>query len=299
MSERRLSRFAWLAIIAAFATLALKLAAYLLTGSIGLLSDGVESFVNIAAALLALVVLTVAAKPADRRYEHGYEKAEYFSSGLEGGLIALAAVGIFVAAIQRMLHLKAVERIDMGMLLTLGATLINWLVARVLIRAAREHDSITLEAAARHLMTDIWTSFAVLIGIFSVKLTNWYILDPLIALGVAMRIVSSGMHLVRRSIAGLMDASLPDEERQSLERVLDGYKRHEMQWHALRTRKAGSRRFVTVHVLVPGSWSVQEGHDLLEKLEADLRTALPKVAITTHLEPAEDPVSFQDLSLDR
>ncbi len=292
-------RFAWLSIGAALTTIALKISAYFVTNSVGLLSDALESLVNLVAASVALVALTVASRPADHRYEHGYEKAEYFSSGLEGGLIVIAAIGILISAVERLFHPGEVYALETGVALSIAATMINWVVARVLLRAAKSYDSITLEADAHHLMTDVWTSLAVIVGVFCVRLTGIHMLDPLIALAVGARIIAAGFVLVRRSAQGLMDVSLPENERKELIRLLDSYRSDHMQWHALRTRKAGSRRFATVHVLVPGQWTVKQGHDLLEKLEADVRLTLPKMVIVTHLEPAEDPASFEDVELDR
>lgn len=294
-----LKRFAWLSIAAALATIALKTAAWWLTGSVGLLSDALESGVNLAGALMALAMLTVAAQPPDDEHAFGHGKAEYFASGFEGFLILAAAIGIAAAAIDRLLHPQPLEQIGVGLVVSVLASLINLGTARVLLAAGREHRSITLEADARHLMTDVWTSAGVVVGVGAVALTGWLWLDPLLALLVAANIVWTGWQLLRRSTAGLMDVALPPEQHAAVVAVLDGYRAQGVDYHALRTRQAGARCFVTVHVLVPGAWSVQRGHDLLEEIEADIRRAVPHASVLTHLEPLEDPVSGHDIELDR
>ena len=299
MSRSALTRFAWLSIAAAVATMSLKGAAYWLTGSVGLLSDALESVVNLVGAGIALIVLTIAAWPADDDHAYGHGKAEYFSSGAEGTLILLAAISIAAAAANRLIHPQPIEQAGAGLAVSTAASLINFFVARILLRAGREHNSITLEADAKHLMTDVWTSAGVIGGIIAVTLTGWHILDPLIALSVAVNIVWSGYYLINRSTMGLMDSALPPEELAEVGRIFEKYEQQGVQFHALRTRQAASRRFVSVHVLVPGFWTVDAGHDLLEHLEADIRAALPEVTITTHLEPLEDPTSQQDKELDR
>ncbi len=299
MNRSALTRYAWLSIAAAVATMALKAAAYWLTGSVGLLSDAVESIVNLLGAVIALVVLTIAARPPDDDHAYGHGKAEYFASGAEGTLILIAAISIAMAAANRLIHPQPIEQAGAGLAVSTFASLINFVVARILLRAGKQHRSITLEADARHLMTDVWTSAGVIGGIIAVTLTGWQILDPLIALGVAVNIVWSGYYLIKRSTMGLMDSALPPEELAEVARILEKYAQQGLQYHALRTRQAASRRFVSVHVLVPGFWTVDAGHDLLEHLEADIRAALPEVTITTHLEPLEDPTSQQDKELDR
>lgn len=299
MNRSALTRYAWLSIAAAVATMALKAAAYWLTGSVGLLSDAVESIVNLLGAVIALVVLTIAARPPDNDHAYGHGKAEYFASGAEGTLILIAAISIAMAAANRLIHPQPIEQAGAGLAVSTFASLINFVVARILLRAGKQHRSITLEADARHLMTDVWTSAGVIGGIIAVTLTGWQILDPLIALGVAVNIVWSGYYLINRSTMGLMDSALPPEELAEVARILKKYEQQGLQYHALRTRQAASRRFVSVHVLVPGFWTVDAGHDLLELLEADIRAALPEVTITTHLEPLEDPTSQQDKELDR
>lgn len=294
-----LTRFAWLAVAAAVLTMALKGAAYWLTGSVGLLSDALESLVNLAAALMALAMLAIAARPPDEEHAYGHSKAEYFSSVIEGTLILVAAASIAVAAVRRLITPRPLEQIGIGLSIAVAAALVNVAVALVLLRAGRRHQSITLEASARHLLADVWTTAAVVAGVGAVRLTGWHHLDPIVALAVAANIVWTGVRLVNQSVSGLMDVALPADEQQALRSVLARYLELGVHYHALRTRQAGPRRFVSVHVLVPGDWSVQRGHELLERLEADVHAALPHVSILTHLEPIEDPSSWEDLSLDR
>lgn len=299
MNRSTLTRYAWLSIAAAITTMALKGAAYWLTGSVGLLSDAIESSVNLLGAVIALVVLTIAARPADDNHAFGHSKAEYFASGAEGILILIAAICIGVAAINRLIVPQPLEQAGAGLAISTAAALINFFVARILLRAGIKYRSITLEADGRHLMTDVWTSAGVIAAIIAVALTGWQMLDSIIALVVAANIVWSGYHLVKRSTSGLMDSTLPPEELALLKRILEKYMQQGVQHHALRTRQAASRRFITLHVLVPGSWTVEAGHDLLEHLEADIRATLPDVTITTHLEPQDSPASHQDMELDR
>jgi cation diffusion facilitator family transporter len=294
-----LRRYAWLSVAAAIATILLKGAAWWMTGSVGLLSDAIESFVNLAGALMALWMLTLAAQPADDNHPHGHGKAEYFSSAFEGFLIVVAAVSIAYTAIDRLLHPQALEAIGPGLLVSLVASAINFCTARVLLRAGREHRSITLEADAHHLMTDVWTSAGVILGVGLVWLSGWNWLDPAIAILVAANIVWTGWQLMQRSTAGLMDIALPAEAVALIEQRLSGYAASGISYHALRTRQAGRQSFVSLHVLVPGHWTVQAGHDWAERIEADLRDVIPHCHVTTHLEPAEDPRSLEDQGLDR
>lgn len=294
-----LARFAWLSIAAAILTIGLKSVAYLLTGSVSLLSDTLESLVNLVGALMALAMLTVAARPADEEHAFGHGKAEYFSSGVEGGLILIAAVSIAVAAIPRLIAPQPLEQVGLGLGVSVAASLVNLFVSRVLLKAARRYRSITLEADAQHLMTDVWTSAGVLVGVVAVTLTGWERLDPIVAILVAGNIVWSGIRIMRNSVLGLMDTALSADEQSALRGVLDSYVAGGVHYHALRTRQSGARQFVSFHVLVPGAWTVQHGHDILEKMEADLRRVLPEATLFTHLEPAEDPVSQDDMHLDR
>ena len=294
-----LTRFAWLSIAAAILTIALKAIAYWLTGSVGLLSDALESFVNLAGALMALAMLTIAARPADEDHAYGHNKAEYFSSGVEGTLILLAAVSIAVLAFPRVISPKPLEQVGLGLGVSVAASLVNLFVARVLLRASKQHHSITLEANAYHLMTDVWTSVGVLVGVGAVALTGWERLDPIVACLVAVNIVRSGIGIVRKSALGLMDTALPVEEQHRLRKVLEAYVRSGVQFHAVRTRQSGARQFVSFHALVPGIWTVQRGHRLLESIETAVHHALPNVTVFTHLESLNDPASWNDTSLDR
>lgn len=294
-----LTRYAWLSIAAAVATILLKGSAWWVTGSVGLLSDAIESFVNLAAAMMALWILTVAASPADDRHAHGHSKAEYFSSAFEGLLIVFAALSIAWTAVERLLNPQGLEAVGIGLAISVAASVINFAVARVLLRVGREHHSITLEADAHHLMTDVWTSVGVVVGVALAWATGWLWMDPLIALAVALNIVWTGWQLMHRSAEGLMDVSLPGESVVKIEAVLAGYRAQGLEFHALRTRQAGSRAFVSVHVLVPGHWTVKEGHDWAERIERDIRRAIPRAHVLTHLEPLEDPVSMLDQDLDR
>jgi len=294
-----LGRFAWLSIAAALATITLKVTAWRMTGSVGLLSDALESLVNLVAAVVTLLMLDVAARPPDEDHAFGHSKAEYFASGLEGALILLAAAGIGFTAAQRLLAPQPLEDVGWGVVVSMAASLVNLGVSRVLLVAARRHQSIALEADARHLMTDVWTSVGVLVAIGLVWATGWTILDPLIALAVAVQIVWTGVTLLRRSALGLLDTALAPEEQTALKAVLSRHEGAEVQFHAVRTRQAASRRFVSMHVLVPGAWSVRRGHDLLEAIEREVSAAIPYAHVFTHLEALEDPASFQDQDLDR
>lgn len=299
MSADSLKRYAWLSIAAALATIVLKGAAWWMTGSVGLLSDALESFVNLAGALMALAMLTLAALPPDENHAHGHGKAEYFSSAFEGFLIVAAAAGIAYAAIDRLQHPRPLEAVGVGLAVSVAASAINLVTARILLKVGRDFHSITLEAGAYHLLTDVWTSAGVIVGVGLARATGWLWLDPAIALAVAANIVWTGWQLLRRSAAGLMDESLPREELEAIEAVLARYRAQGLDFHALRTRLAGTRAFVTLHLLVPGGWTVKEGHDCSERLETDIRRAVPRAHVTTHLEPKEDPLSHADRELDR
>jgi cation diffusion facilitator family transporter len=298
VNRSSLTRFAWLSIAAALVTIMLKTAAYRITGSVGLLSDAVESGVNLIGGIMALAMLTVAAKPADKDHSYGHSKAEYFSSGVEGSLILVAAVSIAIAAVMRLITPKPLQELGLGLAVSVGASLINLVVARLILRAGRKHNSITLEANAHHLMTDVWTSVGVVAGVGLVLLTKWNWLDPVVALIVATNIVWTGVGIVRRSIAGLMDVSLSAEDMATVRKVLQGYEQTGIQFHALRSRQAGARKFFSTHVLVPGDWTVQHGHELLDRIEADIRRVLPDTVVFTHLESLDDPASWEDETFD-
>ena len=300
MNERhRLTRYAWLSILAAILTIGLKVSAFLLTGSVGLLSDALESGVNLVAALVALVVLTVAAQPPDDEHAYGHAKAEYFSSGVEGTLILLAAATIAISAVNRLVNPQPLEAVGLGITVSVIAAGLNLAVARVLLRAGRQYRSVALEADARHLYADVWTTGAVIGGIVAVTLTGWLVLDPIIALLVAANIVVSGVRLLKGSVLGLMDTALPADELAIVVGILDGYAKEGVQYHALRTRQSGAQRFMSVHVQIPGAWSVLDGHSLLEDIESDVRAALSPISVLTHLEPIEDPRSWEDIPINR
>ncbi|MDO9176825.1 MAG: cation diffusion facilitator family transporter [Agitococcus sp.] len=290
MVSSNLTRYAWLSIAAAVVTLVLKTIAYWVTDSVGMLSDAMESTVNLAAALMALTMLTIAARPADDDHAFGHSKAEYFSSGVEGALILIAAVSIIWAALPRLMHPQAIEQVGLGLMISLVASAVNFGAAVVLLRAGKKHHSITLEADAHHLMTDVWTSAGVLIGIGAVYATGWLILDPLIAIAVAINIVWTGFQLLRRSVDGLMDMSLPTDELAIIHEIIGRYVTQQgIAYSSLKTRQAGSHKFISVHILVPANWTVQRGHDLLDLLEADIEKTLYGSHVLTHLEPIESP----------
>lgn len=299
VNRSSLTRFAWLSIVAAILTIALKTAAYFITGSVGLLSDAVESLVNLVGGVMALAMLTVAARPADEDHAYGHGKAEYFSSGVEGGLILVAAISIGVAAVMRLITPNQLQEIGLGLAITVVASIINLVVALLLLRVGRKQNSITLEANAHHLLTDVWTSIGVVVGVGAAALTGWQRLDPIVAMLVAANIVRTGVSIVRRSIAGLMDISLSAEDMVAVRKVLKTYEQAGIQFHALRSRQSGARKFVSTHVLVPGDWTVQRGHELLDKIEADIHHALPDSNVFTHLESLDDPASWDDEKLER
>lgn len=297
--QRRLLRMVWIAIAAALATIALKSAAWLLTGSVGLLADAAESLVNLAAAIVALIVVRWAGQPADEDHAYGHDKADYLSAGIEGTMIIVAAVVIAVPAVERLINPRELETVGLGLAVTAVATVINLVVARLLLHVGSEESSVTLQADGHHLMTDVFTSVGVIGGVALVAVTGIDRLDPVIALLVAVNIVVTGMVLVRRALSGLLDKALEVREIERIEVVLDKYREQGISFHALRTRRAAHRAFVSMHVLVPGDWSVQQGHDMAEQIERELRELFDTVTVFTHLEPIEDPVSFKDTRLDR
>lgn len=294
-----LKRYAWLSIGAAITTISLKGSAYYITDSVGLLSDAMESIVNLAGALMALSVLIIAARPADYNHKFGHSKAEYFSSAFEAILIVAAAIIIAYTAVERLFNPRPIQKIGLGLIVSIMASLVNLFVSRVISRAGKRYDSITLEADAKHLLTDVWTSLGVMIGVGAVAVTGWHILDPIVALIVAANIVWIGIHIIRKSISGLMDSSLPENEQKIILSILGHYLAKGIKYHALRTIKSGARRFITIHVLVPGDWTVKEGHQLLERIEEDICKSLESATVITHLESLEDPSSWNDQGLDR
>lgn len=284
-TPKSLTGFAWLSIVTAIATILLKGVAWKLTGSVGLLSDAIESLVNLAGALMALWMLTVAERPADEEHAFGHSKAEYFSSAFEGFLILVAAISIGYTAIERLLSPTPLEEVGFGLLVSVAASVANAVTATILLKAGRSHNSITLEADAHHLFTDVWTSVGVIGGVALVWLTGWLWLDPAVALVVAANIVWTGYRLISRSANGLMDASLPDEKLEQIRQLLSGYRQHQIEYHALQTREAGGRAFIKFHLLVPDHWTVVVGHEWSERIESDIRKIIPHAHIITHIEP--------------
>lgn len=294
-----LTRYAWLSIAAAVVTILLKTSAYFVTGSVGLLSDALESFVNLAAALVALFTLNLIERPPNEQFTFGFSKAEYFSSGFEGGMILLAAGAIIMTALPRLINPVPLEQVGLGLLISIVASLINLGVALVLLRAGKRYGSITLEADARHLLTDVWTTVGVLVGIALVWLTGYERLDPIVALLVAANILYTGYRLLRRSAFGLMDIAIPADDLKTIQSILESYQKEGIRSHALRTRRAAAVSYIAVHILVPGEWTVEHGHQLAEEIEGRVRTAVPNTRIVTHIEPVEDAISLQDAVLEQ
>jgi cation diffusion facilitator family transporter len=291
--RRSLTAFAWLSVAAAVTTITLKTGAWLLTGSVGLLSDAAESVVNLVAAFVALVALRVAARPADVTHHFGHTKAEYFSAAIEAVMIFVAAVAILVTSVQRFLAPQELDNVGVGLAVSAVATAVNLAVGLVLLRAGRQHRSLTLTADGKHLLTDVWTSVGVLVGVLAVAVTGWLRLDPIIAAAVGVNILVTGWRLLARSVDGLMDRALSDDDHEVIVEVLTERTTPEVHFHELRTRESGHQRFVSVHVLVPGDWPVRRGHDLVEDVEAAIRARLEHTDVTTHLEPSEDPRSYE------
>ena len=293
-SHRSPTFYAWLSVFTSLATIALKFAAWWLTGSVGMLSDAIESLVNLAAALVALWTLHYISTGADEDHNFGHEKAEYFSSGIEGGLIFVAAISIIISAMPRLLEPQPLEQIGLGIVFSLLAAAANALCAWFLLKGARAHRSITLEADAQHLLTDVWTTAGVIVAVLLVPVTGWWRLDPIVAVVVALQILWTGWRLIRRSFDGLMDKASPEPEHEAITRVLESLRHQGCDYHALRTRQAGRKHFADVHILVPGTMTVQAGHDLVERIESEIRAQLPNLEVLVHLEPLEDPRSWDD-----
>lgn len=293
-----LTRYALLSIVASIVVIALKVVAWRVSGSVGLLSDAAESTVNVVAAVGAFIALKVASRPADADHNFGHTKAEYFSAVFEGVMIVVASAFIIVAAVDRLLNPSGLESVGLGLAISVVATVINAGVGLVLIRAGRAHRSLTLEADGKHLMTDVWTTAGVVVGVLLVALTGWLALDPLIAIAVAVNILVVGGRLVWQSGAGLMDTALPDDDRAVLDAVLDRWRADDIDFHDVRTREAGHERFLQLHMLVPGEWSVQRGHDLVERVERELVASLEHLHVTIHLEPIGDPRAYESWRLD-
>jgi len=296
-TSTKLTRYAWLSIAAALVTIGLKTSAWYVTGSVGLLSDAAESFVNLFAAIVALVALTVAAKPADKNHHFGHTKAEYFSAALEGLMIFIAAAFIIVSSIERFFNPQALDNVGIGLGVSLVAAAVNGAVAFILIRAGRRHRSITLVADGKHLLTDVWTSAGVVVGVLLVVLTGWERLDAVVGFLVGINILVTGWQLITRSTAGFMDVSLPKEDNERIKVILESFASDEVQFHALRTREAGRLRFMSVDALVPGRWTVQQSHDFAEDISDSIRAEFPELVVTTHVEPIEDPRAYEDADL--
>ncbi len=297
MAEQQLRGALLLSILAGVSTLGLKMGAYLLTGSVGLLSDGLESLVNLLAASVAYLAVRYSHRPVDLSHTYGHEKIEFFSSGLEGGLILIAAVTIGWCAVVRLIAPQPPVQLGLGMVLSVVAAAVNGGVGLLLLSLGRKHHSIVLEADGQHLLTDVWTTAAVLVGLSLVWATGWSLFDPLAALVMAAGILWTGVSLIGRSFNGLMDHALPTGEQETLRRAIEGHLQPGMTYHALRTRQAGARRFVDFHLLVPGSMTVADSHVLTDAIEASLRAALPNVEPTIHIEPIEDQSAWQDSAL--
>ena len=300
MKPQSLKKFLYLSIAAAVVTIGLKFLAYYETGSMGFFSDALESFVNLLAAIVALVLLHISEKPADEDHKYGHGKAEYFSSAIEGALILIAAFSIIYTSVPRIIHPQPLENLGIGTLYSLVASLVNLVVGIVLIKNGKKNKSIILEADGKHLMTDVWTSVGVIAGVLMVKFTGWIILDPIIAIIVALNIVYTGYKLISRSASGLMDAAIPQEEIKQITDYLDSLKEKKTDYHSLLTRQAGQRKFISFHLLVPGKWTVKEGHDYADEIEQTIENMFEETTtVTTHIEPVGDPISFNDIGIDR
>ena len=292
-----LSRYGWLAVATALATIALKAGAWLVTGSVGLLADAAESIVNLVAAVVALIALKIAVKPADANHNFGHTKAEYFSAAVEGVMIFIAAISIGIFAVQRLLVPQPLEVVGVGLAISVVASVLNGAVALLLIRAGRRHHSIALKADGKHLMTDVWTSAGVLAGIVLVWLTGWDWLDPVIAIAVGVNILFAGYALVQESTAGLMDVSLPEEDNERLRAILSSRAGAEVGFHLMRTRVSGTRQFMEFHLLVPDEWNIKQGHDFLEDLSDEIVSEFPRMTVTGHIEPINDARSYSHADL--
>ncbi|WP_216692775.1 cation diffusion facilitator family transporter [Dietzia psychralcaliphila] len=293
-----LKKFAWLSVATSIVTISLKMVAWWVTGSVGLLADAAESVVNLVAAVVALIAITVAERPADDDHQFGHSKAEYFSAGVEGAMIFVAATFILYTGVERLLNPVPIGSLGLGLAISVVAAVVNGVVGTLLVRAGIKHRSPTLRADGKHLLTDVVTSVGVVVGVALVWLTGWEFLDPIVAIAVGLNILFIGYRLVHESGMGLMDATLPDEDNRAIQAVLDRHRQPGLiDFHELRTRESGKWRFVEFHALVPGDWSVERGHDLVEKVEQEIHSALPHSHITTHLEPIEDERSYNDVRL--
>nr|WP_290126812.1 cation diffusion facilitator family transporter [Cutibacterium avidum] len=286
-----------MSIAAAAVTILLKTLAWRITGSVGLLSDAAESLVNLVAAIIALVALKVSIRPPDKNHPFGHSKAEYFSAGAEGMMIFIAAAVIMYTAVQRFIHPRPIEDVGIGLLVSVLASVVNGLVAWVLLKNGRQRRSMTLIADGKHMLTDVWTSVGVLVGVGLVWLTGWQRLDPIVAFAVGVSILVTGAKLVGQSGTALLDVSLPKEDNEAIRDFLDAHSNDHVKFHAVRTREAGYRRFLEFHMLVPGSWTVKQGHDAMEDLIDEILDEWPEMRVSGHLEPIEDPRSYEDMDV--
>ncbi len=294
-SEKRAPlKFIWMSIAASVLTISLKSLAYFLTGSVGLLSDAIESFINLAAGIMALIMLIIALSPPDRKHPFGHNKAEYFSSVTEGILILLAAIAIGVTAIERIIRPQPIEQLGTGLLISAAASIINLAVGLMLLKAGKKYRSIILESDGKHLLTDVWTTAGVLLALLLVKITGWIILDSIIAVIVALNIIYTGIKLIIRSVSGLMDTAISDKDQMEIKKILDECCAGEVKYHSLHTRIAASKRFIFFHLIVPGSWNISNSHEITKEIERRIKSALEDSEVFIHIEPLDDPDSFDD-----
>ena len=298
MQRKSLASIVWIPIIAAILTILIKSAAYFITGSVGFMSDAMESVINLIASIVAFISLTIAAQPADKKHPFGHDKAEYFSSLTDGLLITLASFGIAYTAINRIYHPQPLEELNIGMALSMVATLINFGVAIFLLRYGKRHNSITLEADGHHLMTDVYTTVGIVAGIFLVKLTNWQLLDPIMAIIVSISILFTGIKLIVRSTDGLMDQKLSEKDMILIKEILDNYKIQGVDYHALYTRQSSSKRFITFHLLFSGDITLGEAHEISKAVEIEIAEKIPNSDIFIHMEPMNDPDAYDDVLKD-
>lgn len=300
IGQSSLQKYLYLSIAAAIATILLKFYSFYITDSMGFLSDALESIVNLFAAIFALIMLNLSQRPADKEHMYGHSKAEYFSSAVEGALILVAAFSIIKSSVPRILEPKPLENINVGLLFSSLAAFVNLVVGQILIKTGKKRKSFVLEADGRHLMTDVWTSVGVIVGIIIVKLTGWLIIDPIIAVIVAINIIYTGYKLISRSASGLMDSTISTDDLNKITNYLDSLESNEIEYHSLLTRVAGRRKFISVQILVPGKWTVKQGHDYADEIEKTIIDMFEEpVTVSTHIEPVEDPVSMQDIGIDR
>jgi cation diffusion facilitator family transporter len=292
---RHLERFAWLSLATGFVVLSLKLVAWQITGSVGLLSDALESTVNIGAALVAVFALRASNRPPDAEHHFGHGKAEYLSAMVEGFLILAASAAIIATAVNRLVNPQPLEQVGIGLLISVAASVLNGAVGYLLLRVGRKHRSMVLIADGKHLLTDVWTSAGVVLGVAAVAISGWDPLDPIIALAVGANILWTGWGLLRDSVSGLLDRRLTDAEIAEVVAVLESHSSDQVHFHALQSRAAGRQRFVSVHMLVPGADSVRSAHDRAVEIEEQIDLVLPDTVVSIHIEPLEDPRAWDDI----